>query len=215
MNYEENKAAYWRNCEAWTFSEVQCLLDGQWPDSIDEPPSSLSATLIQTGEQIGADGMCEVVGYAIDRLPHVHSLKRTILDAIAAGALTPMTIPSISGVKLHGSDGEPRFRPAEVIAWASSRESFPDFPFSLESLPTPAREATRAVSRAASQDAAVLQALADAGFDPKNLPKVQPGKRGPKAIVRARLGKTGMWAAETVFGKTWDRLRANGDIADS
>ena len=132
MNYEDDKAAYWRNCDAWTFSELQCLLDGRWPESIDVPPSSLSVTLVQTGEQLGTDGVVEVLGGVISPMPGVHSLKRAILDAIATGALTPIAIRSIDAVKLHGSDGEIRFKPADAIAWVASRGCFPDFPFSTE-----------------------------------------------------------------------------------
>lgn len=144
MNYEDDKAAYWRNCDLWTFSEVQCLLDGQWPDSTDAPPSSLSVTLIQMGEQLGADGVVEVVGDIIDPMPHLHGLRRAILDAIAGGALAPVLISPLPGTKLYRGDEEQRFKPPEVIAWATSRGCFPNFPFLLDSLPASMREAYRA-----------------------------------------------------------------------
>ncbi|MBY0453842.1 MAG: hypothetical protein K2Q11_03035 [Burkholderiaceae bacterium] len=46
-NYEDDKARYWRNCDLWTFNEVQFLLNGQWPED-KPPPSSLNLILLET-----------------------------------------------------------------------------------------------------------------------------------------------------------------------
>lgn len=75
-------------------------------------------------------------------------------------------------------------------------------------------EENQALARTAAQDMAVLKAIKCAGFDPKKLPKSQVGKKGPKALVRSKLGTTGMWSGSRVFDKAWERLRSNGDIAD-
>jgi len=68
-----------------------------------------------------------------------------------------------------------------------------------------------AVQRNASQDALVLRKLRELGFDPKALPKAKPGKPGVRNAVRKALGGF----SDSVFKKSWQRLRNDGEIAES
>lgn len=72
------------------------------------------------------------------------------------------------------------------------------------------------VQRSAAQDAAILNAIREAGHDPLALPKNDSGKRGIKAVIRDKLtGKHTLFPkAGTQFNKAWDRLRVRKEIAD-
>ena len=70
-----------------------------------------------------------------------------------------------------------------------------------------------AVQRAAVQEAVIIASLRAATYDPKSLPKNEPGKPGVKAEIRAAVGGDGMWSGSTVFDKAWERLMRQRDIA--
>jgi hypothetical protein len=80
----------------------------------------------------------------------------------------------------------------------------------------PAGEAQRPLQRSTAQDAAILDAIREAGYDPLQLPKHQQGKRGIKADMRAALvGRNPLFpTVGTQFDKAWDRLRKFGEIAE-
>ncbi|WP_254616950.1 hypothetical protein [Burkholderia cepacia] len=60
------------------------------------------------------------------------------------------------------------------------------------------------------QESEILRKIRDLGVDPKNLPKQKPGKPGIKSAVRTKLP-----FSEKVFDLAWERLRKNGEIADT
>lgn len=68
------------------------------------------------------------------------------------------------------------------------------------------------LSKAAAQDAEILNVIRKLGYEPQKLSKNLPGKKGVKAEVRRAVGKKGMWVGTTVFNKAWERLTANKDI---
>lgn len=72
--------------------------------------------------------LCEPITecLVVNPVPDHVQLPQMIEDAVTAGKLT-----AVEGRKKawHKFDLEDRFRPAEVIAWAISRDCFPDFPF--------------------------------------------------------------------------------------
>lgn len=72
------------------------------------------------------------------------------------------------------------------------------------------------VQRAAAQDEVILSAIRSFGHDPLNVPKWNPGRAGVKSSIRAALvGKHPLFQkGSTVFDKTWDRLRRQGEIND-
>ena len=72
----------------------------------------------------------------------------------------------------------------------------------------------RPMQRSAAQSAAILAAIRSAGHDPRRLPVNETGKPGVKAAIREVLGGEGLFVGATVFGKAWERLRQQGDIAD-
>lgn len=77
----------------------------------------------------------------------------------------------------------------------------------LDTLPKP-------LQRTAAQAAAILHELDKQGYDPLALPKNPPGKPGVKAAIRAAIDGEGLFVGKTVFDKSWDSLRAGGDIVD-
>lgn len=88
----------------------------------------------------------------------------------------------------------------------------PKVPAIAEPMRAVVANSTEPVQRLQAQDLAILTCLKDAGYDPKALPKNNPGKPGVKAETYATIGRKGMWAGRTVFKKAWERLTANGDI---
>lgn len=65
------------------------------------------------------------------------------------------------------------------------------------------------------QEAAILEALKQLGFDSLNIPLNPPGKGGPKALVRQNLNiPSSLFGSDKVFEKAWERLRKQGDIVD-
>lgn len=68
------------------------------------------------------------------------------------------------------------------------------------------------VQRHPAQEAAILARLIDLGFDPKSLPREQPGKRSPiKQAAREALPNY----TRDIFTKAWQRLRKAGEIKDA
>ena len=134
VDYESDKARYWRACDVWTFNEVLFLLNGEWPNGDRNPPSSLNIDLLEclneTVHDMGDDGFLtfqETENQVLNPVPDGVPLRQIVEDAVAAGSLTPL---SFHGSPKYKRDFELRFRPGEVIAWATSRGCFPDFPFS-------------------------------------------------------------------------------------
>lgn len=68
-------------------------------------------------------------------------------------------------------------------------------------------------TRLRQQEKAIVAKLRDLGFDPKALPRNVAGKDGVKAAVREALSKYDLFDGSTVFGKAWERVLKDGDIA--
>ena len=82
-------------------------------------------------------------------------------------------------------------------------------------LPLGLTTAPRPLQRSAAQDAKILTALKCAGHDPKALPNPGRGRPGAKAQAKQALKNDPLFAGTTVFDKAWERLRAEGAIADA
>jgi hypothetical protein len=98
VDYESDKARYWRACDVWTFSEVLFLLNGEWPDSSRKPPTSLNTVLLESPiETIHDLGDGEVLiehtteCNVYQPIPFDVGLVQLIGDAVAAGSLTPLS----------------------------------------------------------------------------------------------------------------------------
>lgn len=65
------------------------------------------------------------------------------------------------------------------------------------------------------QEKAILDAITALACDPLRVPKNVPGHSGIKAKVKERLSSDPLFAGKTVFAKTWQRLREQGDIKDA
>jgi hypothetical protein len=68
--------------------------------------------------------------------------------------------------------------------------------------------------KAAAQNAAILAAIKNKGYQANSLPKHTSGKSGVKALIRAAVATNTLFQG-TVFDKTWERLRSSGEIADA
>ncbi len=68
--------------------------------------------------------------------------------------------------------------------------------------------------RMLDQEDAILAAIADLGYDPKNLPKPKPDSPGVKADVLKGFMKNPLFSAITSFDNSWDRLRRKQKILD-
>ncbi len=81
----------------------------------------------------------------------------------------------------------------------------------------PSATPAKPLQRSAAQDAAILAAIHRVGFNPLSLPVNPSGKPGVKAVIREALaGVNNLFPRKgRVFDKAWERLRQQGDIADS
>jgi hypothetical protein len=70
------------------------------------------------------------------------------------------------------------------------------------------------IQRTAAQNAAILAAIKNKGYQANSLPKRTPGKSGVKALIRAAVATNRLFQGR-VFDKTWERLRSSGEIADA
>lgn len=66
------------------------------------------------------------------------------------------------------------------------------------------------LARQRFQENEILRVIRELGYRPNSLPRPQLGMSGVKAEVRARLS-----FQTAVFDKAWERLRAQGEIADA
>ena len=106
--------------------------------------------------------------------------------------------------------GEVRRTPAEWIAAAVANPSAPiEWLESLQSASV-ATTTGKPPPQQIFQEQEILRVIKELGYDATNLPKDQPGKKGVKAEVRARLN-----FSVKVFDKAWERLSADGRIRKS
>lgn len=76
-------------------------------------------------------------------------------------------------------------------------------------------QAAKPLQRGSAQDAMILTAIRKAGHNPLALPVNEPGKAGVKAEIRNALRNEKLFTSSRVFDKAWERLRKQGDIADT
>ena len=62
------------------------------------------------------------------------------------------------------------------------------------------------------QEAAILEKIREFGYDPKKLPRNEPGKAGVKASVRDKLNTSPLFEAKTAFETAWERLSKGKEI---
>lgn len=72
----------------------------------------------------------------------------------------------------------------------------------------------RSVTRDEVRRAGILAMLKKLGYEPRALPKSEAGRSGVRLEVRKALGIKGIWAGSTVFDKTWQGMRDDGELAD-
>lgn len=113
------------------------------------------------------------------------------------------------------STGSPHRFPEAVGAPVAPVDEVP----APQASPEPVQAApARRVLASNLQDAAILAAIREAGYDPLALPKNSPGKPGVKAAIRSALvGRAGTPFPEfgRQFDKSWERLREREEIADA
>lgn len=105
------------------------------------------------------------------------------------------------------------------VKWKAWRKAMVKQLLCPDSAPTEPSEQTvtqaapaKPLQRGAAQDATILAAIRQAGYDPLALPKNEPGKSGVKLEIRNVLKGNSLFVGSTVFDKAWVRLKVNGDI---
>jgi len=68
------------------------------------------------------------------------------------------------------------------------------------------------LQRFLAQEAAILNAIKQAGHNPLALPENEPGKAGVKSEIRKTLKGNSLFIGSTVFDKAWERLQGSGEI---
>lgn len=80
----------------------------------------------------------------------------------------------------------------------------------LREIPQEAQDASQITGehqqKAAVQEKAIRDEITNLGYDPKRLPRYEPGKPGIKAAVRAEMMKKPKLFTDSSFEKAWQRL---------
>jgi hypothetical protein len=108
----------------------------------------------------------------------------------------------------------------ELNKWLDSNELGVRFRFSVANTTNTdgtAAAIARPQSRLGSQEQMILATISELGYAPKALPRPVPGKPGVKADVRkkATSDHKDLFQGKTIFNKTWERLRRQGEITDA
>ncbi len=118
-----------------------------------------------------------------------------------------------------------KLTPSEWLQWADKHEFEVHDAFRGAVQPSDATNDSQAKSselennisaplqRQRFQEQEIIRALNEFGYDPQAIPKWKAGERGVKSTIREAL-KTNNWS-DKVFDKAWQRLRDNGEIAES
>lgn len=153
----------------------------------------------------------ELVRFLEEMTPKIDRAGEPIYTPIGGRPMVASVIPG-GGYARRVEDG--LFFRSEIDKFISSRDLVihhrtaeldrpaPDSPETSASVVTPQQ-------RQAWQEAQILNVIETLGLVAGALPKPQPGKSGVKAQVRTSLDFT-----QKVFDLAWERLRADGRIAD-
>jgi len=135
----------------------------------------------------------------------------TELDAAGAGDVRFLT-----WLRTPMADFDRQHFARDVLArWVQDVGASTLYPFTPRTADNDKPQAARLMASTV-QDAEILRAIERAGYDPKRLPKNEPGKPGVKKVVRDVLKKQPPFKDSVkVFDHAWDRLRQSGDIADA
>ena len=105
----------------------------------------------------------------------------------------------------------PKVAPEPAVAEPPPAQTNPPAPEPQTAAPALAKP----LQRSSAQDSMILTAILKAGHTPLSLPVNEPGKAGVKAEIRNALRNEKLFTGSTVFDKAWERLRKQGDIADT
>ncbi len=102
----------------------------------------------------------------------------------------------------------PRPKPVEPLVLTAA----PPSPAKTNPAPPPARR----VTATQAQDATILHAIRELGYDPMHLPVAPSGRPGVRKEVRDKLvGRSPEFPDGRRLGRVWQRMRDQGDIADA
>ena len=102
------------------------------------------------------------------------------------------------------------FKTSGVASQISCVPSFVALPSGAPEMAAPVVASAAPIPRQRFQENEILRVIGELGYTAKAIPKSPPGKKGPKAAVRAKLKMT-----SGVFDLAWERLRNQGDIQDA
>lgn len=161
-----------------------------------------SAIAEELAERAGGDFIAQV------------SATRLIFDelefSIKNGSL-PVFVMGVAGMeerKLRNPEtrfpvGDYQLKRATVEFWYASKTA------------SQSSTAYVAAPKQITQEQRIIELLKDQGHNPRLLPKRDAGKRGAKAEIRSLALHDPALFSKSSFNKAWDRLRAQGEVADS
>lgn len=227
---EEAEAAaealrYWFRLDTWTLREGLLLLVGI------DPHRSECITIDENGKGFQLEGKGHPAPYW-SRIGYPPDSSWTEEDMLAGRqpTITGLIFCPAEGYRLwellniwHANpelEGLRRARPLQFITLAESKGLAPYWLEAVRAkgiLPVDGQKttdmpkigSTAPLQRQRHQESEILRVLHDLGYDPKSLPKNEPGKKGVKADVRSRL-----IFPKGVFDKAWERL-LEGEISYS
>ena len=195
---------YWLSRGAWTGFEAACLLHGY-----------------AVGRR-SADNFEKMSGYRklppgpggyqfVDR--HLGAPSDSYY-AIVSDEISTLAGDVVGGIlKAERIGDTPRwfYTPKDVIAWATKKGSFPEFPFLDSDMNVDTVEAPAVrIPATQAQDARLKALLKQQGYDSENLPDGRGGKPGVKAEIRElALREKNIFSSVNVFNKAWERLRSD------
>lgn len=175
------------------------------PISIEEAAISLAEQLdLATPEGFFRDSSLPKFRLGFARIRHHKEFEQRLVDMVNDGRLMARSTSGLSRPECKGIATTSTLVDIEEAKaqLASDGTRFIDDADTSAAQPRPKKDQRH-------QEDEILRVIRDLKHDPKQLPKNQPGKPGVKADVRVQLA-----FSTKVFDKAWERLRADGSIAD-
>lgn len=160
----------------------------------------------------------------VTQVGHAEPYEWQLLRVDSAGNAFDMSIGGIDGavhtgfLRIESAALEKFIRDNDLPA--RHETEFAPHPATEPGAPVPKPQAAapalaKPLQRSSAQDSMILTAILKAGHTPLSLPVNEPGKAGVKAEIRNALRNEKLFTGSTVFDKAWERLRKQGDIADT
>lgn len=176
--------------------QVSKLAEAKWDKAPDEEVGAIRKYVIQLEAEIAqaTTYLCAIN----DELNKGESSALRIDTALSNAAYTYITLGSLNEWAKGFGKG--------VLADKSGERGEPG------AIEPKVEQRTR--TRLREQENAILAMIRELDYDPKALPKNEPGRPGVKNKVFEKLQKHPLFNAKTALKKAWDRLRSDNELID-